>query len=68
MDQATLTAQLEAAQTELREERRIKLNTDYALTVKYGKVHVLSADVYEESIREVFAKHSVPIDTLQTYR
>lgn len=58
---------LDAAKAELRSDYRLKLNTDYALTVKYGEVHVLSHDVFEDAIREVFAKHAVAIKTLNTY-
>lgn len=58
---------LEAAKAELRSELRIKLNTDYAVITKGGKVRVLCCQVYEDSIREVFERHSVVIDTLHTY-
>ena len=69
MEQAAMIAHLEAAEAELRESPRpIKLNTDYAVIVKYGKVHVLCQTVYEDSIRKLFAKHSVPVDSLHSYK
>lgn len=62
--------QIERAQEELREERRIKLNVNYAVTFSLttGEVHVLCAEVYEDSVREVFVKHGIEIASMHTYR
>lgn len=65
-EKALLVARLEQIKEALR-FARIKLNTDYAFTVKYGKVHVLCGAVYEDLIRETFGEYSVPIETLHTY-
>ncbi len=52
---------------ELREEYRLKLNIDYAMTRKYGELHILCNKVYEESIREVSEKLGIKITSLHTY-
>ncbi len=66
-DDALTWVHVNDAQDTLRQEHRIKKNTDYALAVKYGKVHVLCALVYEETIREVLHAHGVEVATLATY-
>lgn len=52
---------------ELREEHRLKEGTDFAMTYKYGERHVLCTSVFEDSLREVLAKHGVPVATWHTY-
>lgn len=58
---------MEAFVNELREEYRLKLNTDYAMTCKYGEVHILCDKVFAETIQEVSIKHGVKITSLHTY-
>lgn len=62
-----LLQNLDAAKSELQTTYRIKQNTDYALTVKYGQVHVLCHEVYEDSIKEVFERHEVAVQSVHTY-
>ncbi|MBK3779901.1 hypothetical protein G3A43_06510 [Paraburkholderia aspalathi] len=62
-----ITLKLEVATDELRNEHRLKLNCDYAYTLKYGHVHILCADVYDDTIREVLARHGIAIKSLYTY-
>lgn len=62
-----LWEKVSTAQTELRDDCRIKINTDYAVIVKYSKVHVLCHSVYEDSIRGCFMSHGISIETLNTY-
>lgn len=57
----------EAAVKEIREVLRYKLGTDYAVTYKYGKLHVLCDDVFEEGLRAAFEKHNVEVHTWHTY-
>lgn len=62
-----ITLKLEVATDELRNENRLKLNCDYSYTLKYGRVHILCADVYDDTIREVFARYGIAITSLHTY-
>lgn len=60
-------SQIEQAKTDLRDNSRIKINTDFAVIVKYGEVHILCHHVYEETIREAFEQYDVAIHSLHTY-
>jgi hypothetical protein len=51
----------------LREERRLKENIDYSLTLKYGYLHVLCAGVYREAIVEVAARFGLEMSGIYTY-
>ena len=52
---------------ELRDEFRLKLNVDYAMTRKYGELHILCAKAFAGNIKEVAEKRSIKIDSLHTY-
>lgn len=52
---------------ELRDEFRLKLNVDYAMTRKYDELHILCDMVYAETINEVAEKRGIKIDSLHTY-
>lgn len=52
---------------ELREDFRLKAGTDFAMTYKYGERHVLCSSAFEGCLREVLAKHEVPVTTWHTY-
>lgn len=60
--------QVAAAIRKLREEHRLKLNLDYAFTHERNcGARVLCVAVYEETIREVFGEHGVPVISVSTY-
>lgn len=48
-------------------EKRIKHNVDYAFTYKYGEVHVLCHEVWEEEIREAANSFGINIKQFHTY-
>ena len=52
---------------ELRDEFRLKLNIDYAMTQKFGELHILCDKVYEVTIAEVAEQKGIKIDSLHTY-
>ena len=62
-----LECEMDEFVNELREEYRLKLNIDYAMTKKYGELHILCAKVYEETIREMSDKLGIKITSLHTY-
>jgi hypothetical protein len=51
----------------LREEHRIKHGCDYALTVKYGEVHLLCQEVWLDTIQEVAGSLNITFTTIHTY-
>ena len=51
----------------LLEEERIKLNCDYAVALKYGEVHIMSHEVYAETIKEAAAFFGVSITSFHTW-
>lgn len=61
-------ALVDEARKLLRADWRLKENVDYAITVKYGQVHVLCNAVFEDSIRQAFRQIQVEICSLHTYR
>ena len=59
--------QVEPAITTLREDYRIKINTDYAITLKYNTVYLLCQEIYADSINEVFANNGLLVENTFTY-
>jgi len=51
----------------LREEKRIKLNCDYAIALKYGEVYIMSHEVYAETIKEAAVFFGVSITSFHTW-
>ncbi len=51
----------------MREEQRIKLNTDWSYTFKYDKFHVLSAEVYKSTIIEYANRFGIQIESFHVY-
>jgi hypothetical protein len=48
-------------------ELGLKINTDYAITFKYGELRVLCNEVFEATIRETANKYCINIAELFTY-
>lgn len=48
-------------------EGRIKRNTDYALTSKYGQRRIMCHEVYKERVVALAREHSVEIMEIFTY-
>lgn len=53
--------------SELRNEHRCKLNTDFAYTVKFDRIHVLCQELYSDIVRDVFTRQGLEIASLSTY-
>lgn len=53
---------LESLKEDLREERRLKFGCDYCWTFKYGKLRVLTDEIWFDTIKEFAKKHNVKID------
>ena len=51
----------------LRNEHRIKQNTDYALIVKYQEAHLLCCEVYLPTIQEEAARVGITFKSIHTY-
>lgn len=51
----------------MRDEYRLKLNCDYAYTVKQGQLQVLCHDVYKEIISEYAERFGIRIAAIHTY-
>ena len=51
----------------LREDHRIKLGTDYAVTQKYKEIHLLCAEVFLPTILEEAERTCVTFKTTHTY-
>jgi hypothetical protein len=58
---------LEKVTAELRIER-LKLNCDYAVTYKYGQANAMCQAVFEDTLREVFDRHRLPLVNVLTYQ
>lgn len=52
---------------ELREVHRLKEGVDFAMTNKYGELHVLSHHVFRDTIKAVLKKHDVSVTTWHGY-
>lgn len=61
-----LWGDIEAAQTELRDQFRIKRNTDYSVMVKYNQVYVTCISLYQDTIRDAFTRYGVSVDKFFT--
>ena len=51
----------------LREEHRLKLNTDYSYTHKYGETRILCASVFYDTINQVAVEFGLNIKGYYTY-
>ena len=60
-------SEVEPAINTLREDYRIKINTDYAITLKYNTVYLLCQEIYADSINEVFANNGLLVEKTFTY-
>ena len=58
---------IEAMTDELRQEWRIKLGCDYALTHKYSETRLLASTAFLETIQEIAEKHGVKFAAVFTY-
>ena len=65
-DMILLRLDLEEVHAALR-VNRIKLGTDYTITVKYGLINVMCAEVFADTIKEVFLAKELVITKLFTY-
>jgi len=48
-------------------DERIKINCDYAIASKYGEIHIISHQVYEDRIKEVAAQFGLLITSFHTW-
>jgi hypothetical protein len=62
-----MQTRLTKALDELREDYRIKRDTDFAITCKYGKVHLLCHTCFEESVIAVLTRHGILLATVSCY-
>ena len=51
----------------LRSEYRIKRDSDFSVAAKYGHVHVMCADIWEETIRRTALEFGVDIVIIGTW-
>jgi hypothetical protein len=58
---------IDAMIQKLREDHRIKINCDYAFTIKYGEIHLLCHHTFLDSIKEVAENCGVTFTTIHTY-
>lgn len=63
----TSVEQFELAENELANIHRIKKGVDYALAFKYGELHVLCQELYEDTVRKVLNHHGVGIKSMHTF-
>jgi hypothetical protein len=52
---------------ELRDQCRLKLNCDYAITLKYGEYHLLTNEVFKETICEYAEMIGIEFSTIHIY-
>lgn len=62
-----ISDRLRAMTDYLRQEHRLKVSIDYAYTLKYEKLNILCASVYEDLIRDACNKHLIEIASTHTY-
>lgn len=63
MAQKVTHQQIEAFSTKMREEHRLKVNVDYAITLKYGEAHLMCAAVFFPEL----AEGGIEFATVHTY-
>lgn len=63
----TTVEQFNLAENELANIHRIKKGVDYALAFKYGDLHVLCQELYEDTVREVLKRHGIGIKSMHTF-
>jgi hypothetical protein len=52
----------------LREEYRMKVNTDYAIAYKYGKAHIISNTLWADYIKEAADRFGIEIASMSLYQ
>lgn len=63
----TTLEQFNLAENELANIHRIKKGVDYALAFKYGELHVLCQELYEDTVREVLNRHGIDIKSMHKF-
>jgi hypothetical protein len=61
-----LEALEEMVQT-MREEHRLKLNTDYSYTFKYGVLRIFCDEIYKDTIVEYAMRYGLTVASYHTY-
>jgi len=63
----TTVEQFHLAENELANIHRIKKGVDYALAFKYGDLHVLCQELYEDTVRDVLTRHGIAIKSMHKF-
>lgn len=64
---SNLSAQLEKLEDYLRNECRLKRNTDYAWTCKYGEVNILTSEIFLEIIQDACIEQGLEVKAFFTF-
>ena len=52
----------------LRDEHRLKKGTDYNYTFKYGKLYVLTCEVWVDILKEHLEEYEITVEEWFTYK
>lgn len=55
------------AEKRLLVDHQLELGIDYAYTFKHGYAHVICAEAFKDTVREVFMKYAITVSSLTTY-
>ena len=67
MEDINRILRLEAYHHHMRDQHRLKLGCDYAITSEYGELHLLCAKVFAENLVEQALAFGITFTTIHTY-